>query len=173
MAYEGMVTEALAICRGVHERYHPLKRNPWNEIECGDHYARAMASWGMLISLAGFEFDGPAGRIGFAPRLTPGAFACVFTGSEGWGRYAQRRETRRQVGEVGVAWGRLRLRGLRFELPEGRVADGVGLRLAGRAVETGMAQEGRMLQLELAAELVVHAGQVLEVAIELSPEERG
>jgi hypothetical protein len=77
MAWEGMITEALAICRGVHERYHPSKRNPWNEIECGDHYARAMASWGVLLSLAGFEYDGPAATIGFAPRLTPEDFQCA------------------------------------------------------------------------------------------------
>ncbi len=41
MAYEGMLTETLAICRAIHDRYHPSKHNPFNEIECGDHYARA------------------------------------------------------------------------------------------------------------------------------------
>ena len=71
MAWEGMLTECLAICRAVHERYHPSKRNPFNEIECGDHYARSMASWGVVTSLAGFEYHGPNGHIGFAPRLAP------------------------------------------------------------------------------------------------------
>ena len=82
MAWEGMVKEALAICRGIHDRYHPAKHNPWNEVECGDHYARAMASWGVLTGLSGFEYDGPAGRIGFAPRLTPEAFRCAWTGAD-------------------------------------------------------------------------------------------
>jgi len=135
MASEGMLTEALAICRAVHERYHPLKRNPWNEIECGDHYARAMASWGMLISLSGFEVDGPAGRIGFAPRLSPEAFACVFTAAEGWGRYVQSREAGRQVSEMNVVWGRVRLRELRLGLPEGRSPRAVRATLAGEPLD--------------------------------------
>ncbi len=29
MVWEGMLTEALAICRGIHERYHPARQNPW------------------------------------------------------------------------------------------------------------------------------------------------
>ncbi len=77
MAWDGMITEALAICRGVHDRYHPAKHNPWNEIECGDHYARGMASWGVLIGLSGFEYHGPKQHIGFAPRITPDQFRCT------------------------------------------------------------------------------------------------
>ncbi len=72
MAYEGMLTEALAICRAVHDRYHPSKHNPFNEIECGDHYARALASWGVLLGLAGFEYHGPQRHLGFLPRTGPG-----------------------------------------------------------------------------------------------------
>ncbi len=44
MIWEGLVTEGLAVARAVHDRYHPSRRNPWNEVECGDHYARSMAS---------------------------------------------------------------------------------------------------------------------------------
>jgi len=44
MIWEGMVMEGLAVERAVHDRYHAAKRNPWNEVECGDHYARSMAS---------------------------------------------------------------------------------------------------------------------------------
>ncbi|HEO71481.1 MAG TPA: hypothetical protein ENN80_09465, partial [Candidatus Hydrogenedentes bacterium] len=39
MIWEGMLEEGLAVCRAVHDRYHPLKHNPYNEVECGDHYA--------------------------------------------------------------------------------------------------------------------------------------
>ncbi|MEP6748497.1 MAG: GH116 family glycosyl-hydrolase, partial [Bacteroidota bacterium] len=43
MMAEGMTDEALILTRAIHDRYHAAKRNPYNEIECSDHYARAMA----------------------------------------------------------------------------------------------------------------------------------
>jgi non-lysosomal glucosylceramidase len=46
--YEGLDDEGLAIVRGVRERYDGNRRNPFNEIECGDHYVRAMAGWSLL-----------------------------------------------------------------------------------------------------------------------------
>ncbi|NIM52864.1 MAG: hypothetical protein GTN78_26660, partial [Gemmatimonadales bacterium] len=119
MAWEGMISEALAICRGIHERYHPSKHNPWNEIECGDHYARALASWGVLIGLSGFESHGPRCHIGFAPRITPDDFRCAFTASEGWGSLSQKRQRSRQVNEFAVRWGRLRVNSVSVDLPEG------------------------------------------------------
>src|SRR5690606_12753796 len=76
LVYEGLLDEALAIVKGVDQRYDASKRNPWNEIECGDHYARAMASWGILLALSGFDYDGPAGHMAFAPRITPDEFRC-------------------------------------------------------------------------------------------------
>ena len=105
MVWEGMVTEALAICRGVHERYHPAKHNPFNEIECGDHYARAMASWGVFTALAGFEYHGPKGHIGFAPHITPENFRAAFTAAEGWGSFAQTRTRRRRSGSRSICAG--------------------------------------------------------------------
>ncbi len=48
MMAEGMVEESLILTRAIHDRYHAAKRNPFNEVECSDHYARAMASYGTL-----------------------------------------------------------------------------------------------------------------------------
>ena len=64
MIYEGLVEEGFAIVKGARDRYDgiprpPIQRNPWNEIECGGHYARAMSSWSLLLALSGWEYDGP------------------------------------------------------------------------------------------------------------------
>ncbi|MCZ7635391.1 MAG: GH116 family glycosyl hydrolase [Verrucomicrobia bacterium] len=80
MAWEGLLTEALALCRAVHDRYHPRRFNPWNEIECGDHYARALASWSVLTGLAGFSYHGPRGQLGFAPASPPTTSAACSPG---------------------------------------------------------------------------------------------
>ena len=55
MMAEGMVEESLILTRMIHDRYHASKRNPFNEIECSDHYARAMASYGTFLMACGFE----------------------------------------------------------------------------------------------------------------------
>ena len=85
MIWVGMVEQGLALMRAVHDRYQPSKRNPYNEVECGDHYSRALASWGAYLALCGFEYDGPRGHMAFAPRLHPNAFRAAFTAAEGWG----------------------------------------------------------------------------------------
>lgn len=89
MFWDGMVQEGLAVVRAIHERYGPLRRNPWNEVECGDHYSRAMASHGAFIGACGFSHHGPLGRIGFAPKVSPENFRAPFIACEGWGTYAQ------------------------------------------------------------------------------------
>ncbi len=97
MIAEGMVQEGLAVMKTLDERYDGNKRNPFDEVECGDHYARSMASYGALIAISGFTYNGPHGAIGFAPRLTPENFKAPFTAAEGWGSYQpedQRSEVR-------------------------------------------------------------------------------
>ena len=59
MIWEGMVKEGLAVERAIHDRYHASRRNPWNEVECGDHYARSMASYGVFIAACGYEHTAP------------------------------------------------------------------------------------------------------------------
>jgi uncharacterized protein (DUF608 family) len=161
MIWEGMVEEGLSICRAVHERYHPSKRNPYNEVECSDHYSRAMASWGVLTALSGFEYHGPDGRIGFAPRLTPENFRSVFTTAEGWGTYSQTKQGDKLVAKLALKHGKLRLTEVRLE--------GVGAvvaRLHGRdLVAKRVPMDGKIMiafehPIELAAghELEIHVG---------------
>ena len=112
MLWENMVLEGMAITRAVHDRYNATKRNPWNEVECGDHYARSMASYGVFLAACGFEYHGPLGHIGFAPRLTPAAFKCPFTAAEGWGNYSQTITPAAFNAVVSIKWGSLSLNSL-------------------------------------------------------------
>ncbi len=57
MLYEGMQQEGLEIIKNIHDRYDGQKRNPFDEAECGHHYARAMASWAGIIQQSGFRYS--------------------------------------------------------------------------------------------------------------------
>ncbi|MGQ9732096.1 MAG: GH116 family glycosyl hydrolase, partial [Candidatus Zipacnadales bacterium] len=90
LIYEGMIEEGLALVKGVRDRYTGERRNPWDEIECGHHYVRSMASYAVMLALAGFHYSAPAQRLGFNPRLFAENFACFFSVESGWGLYRQR-----------------------------------------------------------------------------------
>ena len=69
-------------------RHDGVRRNPWNEIECGNHYARSLASWAVLAALAGVQWDVPARSLTLAPRpeaLRDGTLRCFFSTARGWG----------------------------------------------------------------------------------------
>jgi uncharacterized protein (DUF608 family) len=165
MLAEGMAREALAIIRGVHDRYDGARHNPWNEVECGDHYARAMASWGCLLAAEGYVYDGPAGKIGFGPRLTPEDFKAFFTAAEGWGSLAQKRAGRSQTDRIDLKWGKLRVRTLRFEVPENVGAVKAEVTAAGRKVAAQVRRDGTGVTLSLAESVTVSRGEGLEVVL--------
>ncbi|HRK34034.1 MAG TPA: GH116 family glycosyl hydrolase, partial [Candidatus Hydrogenedentes bacterium] len=118
MIYEGMVTEGLQIVRGARERYTGSQRNPWSEIECGGHYARAMSSYSLLHAAAGFVYDAGTASISFAPRVTPDNFKSFFTASNGWGSMSQQRGANRQQNMLELRYGNLSLRSLSIALSE-------------------------------------------------------
>ena len=107
MMAEGMVEESLILTRAIHDRYHAKKRNPFNEVECSDHYARAMASYGTFITACGFTYHGPKKEIGFAPKLGADNFKAAFTTAEGWGTYSQVKKGKSLECVIDVKWGKL------------------------------------------------------------------
>ena len=166
MVWEGMVQEGLAIARAVHDRYHPSRRNPWNEVECGDHYARSMASYGVFLAACGYKYHGPNGHLGFEPRVSPEDFRAAFTAAEGWGAFAQKRDGRTQRATVDLKYGRLHLRTLEIALPEAGQPKNVAVRLAGHPAAAGHSLEGHRLTITLGAETILEPGKPLEVAVE-------
>ena len=115
MIWEGdpdsdLVTRGLAVERAIHDRYAPAKRNPYNEVECGDHYGRSMAGYGVYLAACGYEYDGPKGHIGFAPKIHPADFKAAFTAAEGWGSYSQKITGNTMSAALAVTWGMVSLR---------------------------------------------------------------
>jgi hypothetical protein len=110
LIYEGLVEEGLQMIAAIRARYDGERRNPWDEAECGSHYARAMASWGPLPALSGGRWSGVTRRLSFAPRLSPDEFACFCAADEGWGLFRQRVREDGCEAELDWRFGQLRLR---------------------------------------------------------------
>ncbi|OIO02791.1 hypothetical protein AUJ67_01960 [Candidatus Desantisbacteria bacterium CG1_02_49_89] len=112
LIYEGLVKEGLAVIKGLRDRYDGEKRNPWNEMECGNHYARSMASWAALLALSGFHYSAPILMMSFSPRVNADNFSCFFSVDSGWGLFSQKRAGKKMTARVEVAYGSLSLQTL-------------------------------------------------------------
>jgi non-lysosomal glucosylceramidase len=164
MLWEGLITEGLAVTRAVHDRYHASRRNPWNEVECGDHYVRSMASFGVYLAACGYEYHGPRGRLALAPGISPGHFQAAFTVAEGWGTFRQQRATGSQTQQIALKYGSLRLKTLGVELAPNTRLNQVTVTLGGKPVSAKATQNGlrvevvfeEMLRLDPTASLDLH-----------------
>ena len=83
----GRYEDGVKVVKAVRDRFNGKARNPFNEFECGNNYARAMASYSFVPILSGFSFDLPKGYMGFAPYRS-GDFRCVWSIGGAWGEYA-------------------------------------------------------------------------------------
>lgn len=113
LIYEGMVKEGLAIVEAVRNRHDGARRNPWNEAECGHHYARAMASWSLLTALSGFSYSAPEKEMRFFPRVRRNDFRCLYSSGTSWGTYSQKLTQEKLDAEITVEGGNLELAVLR------------------------------------------------------------
>ncbi|MHB8522332.1 MAG: GH116 family glycosyl hydrolase [Limisphaerales bacterium] len=165
MIWEGMLMEGLAVTRMIHDRYHAARRNPWNEVECGDHYARAMASYGVFLAACGYEHHGPKRRLGFAPRLTPENFRCAFTTAEGWGAFEQKVEGGTSKVEIDVRYGRLRLQTLALGLTEDSKPTQATVTAAEKPVPATVAMNEGKVEVKFQNEIVVIPGERLKIVL--------
>ncbi|MEN8256047.1 MAG: GH116 family glycosyl hydrolase, partial [Verrucomicrobiota bacterium] len=81
MFYEGMGDDARLVARDARARSNGSRRNPFNEMEFGNHYARALAAWGMLVAESGFHFSAVEQSMEFTGR--PGTY--FWSNGYAWG----------------------------------------------------------------------------------------
>jgi non-lysosomal glucosylceramidase len=88
MLYHGMAKEGVECIGNIRARYDGEKRNPWDEAECGHHYARAMAAWSGVVALSGFSYDGRSAAVEALPRINAPNFRCFWSTGTGWGAFS-------------------------------------------------------------------------------------
>ena len=169
MIWEGgpgseLVKQGLAIERAVHDRYHGSKRNPWNEVECGDHYARSMASYGVFLAACAFTYNGPAGHIGFAPKLTPENFKAPFTSAEGWGSFSQTKDAGKLEAEIALKWGKLCLRSV--SLATDSKPASATVELNGKTISVELTFANGTSTLKLPEEVTLTAGEAVAIKLQ-------
>lgn len=159
-----LIMQGLAVTRAVHDRYRPEARNPYNEIECSDHYARAMSSYAVFLAASGFTYDGPAGVIGFDPVVQPEDFRAAFTAAEGWGTYSQSIDDDGMQAELLVGWGSLKLQSLNLN-PGALAAKLVSVTLDGKTLEAKLVKTDGGVSIQFAEPLKISTGQALAVVL--------
>lgn len=109
LIYEGYIDEGLSIVKAVRSRYDGYARNVWDEIECGHHYARSLASWAVLLALSRYKCDMVKNEICFKPVINRDNFSTFWSTGEAWGVYKQKinASTGEIEGEVKVLYGDL------------------------------------------------------------------
>ena len=160
MMAEGMVEESMILTRTIHDRYHARKRNPFNEVECSDHYARAMASYGTYITACGFTYHGPSGSIGFNPKLNRERFKAAFTAAEGWGTYSQLKKGKQIQQQLTLKYGSLTLTNVR--LASGNTK-GIKVTLDNVLVPFDVVQETSSVRVRFKEKVVITKGQTLSI----------
>jgi uncharacterized protein (DUF608 family) len=110
MLYEGLVGEGLRCISAIRARYDGRRRNPFDEAECGHHYARAMASWAAVVALTGFHYSAVEGTMTFA--TTEGSY--FWSNGYAWGTCRIRLGNDKAKVRLSVLHGTLALR--RFDL---------------------------------------------------------
>ncbi len=89
MMCHGMVNEGVECIGNIRRRYDGRRRNPWNEAECGSHYARAMASWSAIPALSGWTYHAVERSLSAQPRVNEKRFESFWSTGTGWGTFAQ------------------------------------------------------------------------------------
>jgi hypothetical protein len=126
----GEVERAIDLLAAVRQRYDGTKQNPWNDIECGDHYVRAMSSWALLDAAMGYHYDAGAGLLQIAPVQPDEVARAPFVLGSAWGTVEWTPGADGTSIAIQVLGGHLNLRDVRAAVSAGSVSasvDGVAV----------------------------------------------
>ena len=155
----GMPEEGLVCVRNTRARFDGARRNPWNEVEAGNHYVRAMASWSVFVAMSGFLYCGDCAEVTAAPPTAEAIFNCFWATATGWGTYTLDKSGGSTRFTLHVLAGALPCRLFKLNAPEPKATASLnGKSLPGRAERSN-----ELLVLHLNQPLTLAAGEHLQI----------
>lgn len=162
LIYEGRLTDGLKIVKAVRDRHAGYRRNPWNEVECGNHYARSMASWSLIDALSGHQWSASEQTLRFAPRMAADNFRSFFAAGTAWGAFSQKLTKGRGTAIIDVQHGAMTVS--RVILASGRAPRFLKVSLGGQPRRGNLIpRDDGLLQLEFAAPVTLQPGRSLSI----------
>jgi non-lysosomal glucosylceramidase len=162
---EDMVEDALKMLRRIRARYDGRERSPWNDIECGDHYARAMSSWTLLEAAAGQRYNAAEGFLAFAPKITPHDFRCFLITAGGWGSFAQKLSAGTQINSITGAHGQIKLKTIELTYAGSGGPQKVTAMLQDKVTQMKVNVTGKTVRLESAVDIEISTGARFQIEI--------
>ncbi len=122
MIFAGLVREGVECFESARRRFDGERRNPWDEPECGHHYARALSAWSGLLAYSGFRYDGPRQMVALEPAEGGADFRCFWSTATGWGVFARAQSAGRAAFRLRVDHGALPARAIELNAAGGATA---------------------------------------------------
>jgi hypothetical protein len=146
-------------------RHDGERRNPWNEPECGHHYARAMSAWALMVALSGFHYSGVDRKLTLTPRVRAQNFFCFWSAPSGWGKFSQTVTAASQAVEVEALEGSMAVASLALAGNGRATRKKVSARLGQEALAATLSEEGKLRVVAFDREVRIVAGQALAVSL--------
>jgi non-lysosomal glucosylceramidase len=157
-----MLREGVETIEDVRRRFDGERRNPWDEPECGHHYARAMSAWSSVIAYTGFDYHGVDKAIALMPNSRSSPFTSFYSTGLAWGTFSIVRTAGSGRLELSVTEGSLPLRSVRLPLTPGAKSS---VTLGGRSHEHTVERRDDAVTIVLASDLVIRAGEKMVVQV--------
>lgn len=182
MIQNDMVLEGLMLIKVIADRYDGRLRtegvtdmetgprgtsgNPFGDDECGKYYGRSLSVWSSLLALQGFIYDGPAGVIGFKPKLHKNNHTSFFSAAKGYGLYSQKLNAQQMTSTLSLAEGQLKLSKLILSV-EKKVKK-VSATLNDKPLKLQFEQAGEQVNVQFAQDVNLTAKQDIKLELTLA-----
>lgn len=159
--YVDMIEAGMHVVTSARARYDGRKRNPWDEEECGHHYARAMSSWSTVVMLSGFHYAGDSAAITVMPRLQNRVFRSFWSTARGWGTFLLERHEKAATLQIHVISGELVCEECIVSEPGTQASARFGTKTYALQVEQG----SKMIRLRFPETLTITEGMRIEIEV--------
>lgn len=164
MFYEGLYADALEIVESIRRRHDGERRNPWNELECGHHYARALAAWSCVLALSGFDYEASKEIVTLAPRMQGNLVRGFWSVPTGWGSFEKNASASSLELRISPTRGHLACRQMRLPSPS-TAPRSVSVHLKSAPVKANISVEGKYSIVQMSGSQIISRENPLRVVL--------